>query len=240
MDEETKPQRKAKHNPWYRLATFHGVPSRPGDEIARKNRVTWNRWMASRISDELKTVLRGKGWSDEELTPFSEDELHTTEARVKSSLDVKFGIDFQETEFEEGFVAAGFVFPHISFGGAVFRGGSEFYEAVFSDEADFSSAILHAPTSSERHSLALLNSGAPSSSALPFSPRRPSAAPLISTAQISVASLSSSVWPSAATPGSAGRASAMHSTLRALSSAELPFATAPTSAKQRLLASYVS
>jgi hypothetical protein len=46
MDEETKPKRAAKA--WYKLATFHGVPEGSYDEIAAKNRVTWNRWMASR------------------------------------------------------------------------------------------------------------------------------------------------------------------------------------------------
>ena len=27
------------------------------DEIAGKNRVTWNRWMASQLTDDLKTML---------------------------------------------------------------------------------------------------------------------------------------------------------------------------------------
>ena len=58
VDEETKPKRKAKDNPWYRLATLHGEPSKHNHEIAMKKRVSWNRWMASRISDELKIALR--------------------------------------------------------------------------------------------------------------------------------------------------------------------------------------
>ena len=45
-DEERKPKRKAGDNPWYRLATLHGEPSEPDDEIAARNRLTWNRWMA--------------------------------------------------------------------------------------------------------------------------------------------------------------------------------------------------
>src|SRR5689334_19187602 len=65
VDEETKPKRKAKDNPWYKLATFHGEPKDADDEVATKNRVTWNRWMASRISDDLRAVLRKRGWSEE-------------------------------------------------------------------------------------------------------------------------------------------------------------------------------
>jgi hypothetical protein len=60
VDEE--PKRAAKDNSWCRLAML--------------NRETWNRWMAPRLSDERKTSLREKGWSDTELTPFSESEQH--------------------------------------------------------------------------------------------------------------------------------------------------------------------
>jgi hypothetical protein len=58
VDEETKPKRKAKDNPRYRLATLHGEPSKSDDEITRKNRVTGNRWMAARISDVRSAPLR--------------------------------------------------------------------------------------------------------------------------------------------------------------------------------------
>jgi len=37
MDEETKPKRAAKDNPWYRLATSHGEPADYNGEIATKN-----------------------------------------------------------------------------------------------------------------------------------------------------------------------------------------------------------
>lgn len=74
MDEATKPtQRAAKDNPWYRLATLHGEPANTRDDYAliAKNRETWNRWMAPRLPEALKTTLREEGWSDQELTPFS-------------------------------------------------------------------------------------------------------------------------------------------------------------------------
>jgi hypothetical protein len=72
----------------YRLATLHGEPLQSDDEIARKNRVTWNRWAASGILDDLKASLLKKGWTDEELTPLSEDGLRCVEAKVGSPLEV--------------------------------------------------------------------------------------------------------------------------------------------------------
>jgi uncharacterized protein YjbI with pentapeptide repeats len=141
-DKGTKPKRKAKDNPWYRLATLHGEPSKSDDEIAEKNRVTWNRWMASRIPDEIKTALREKGWSDEELTPFAEDELRCVEAQVGSPLEAD-RIDFQDTEFESTFFVAGFVFPlDANFAEATFVDRADFTEATFGGRADFSSATF--------------------------------------------------------------------------------------------------
>ena len=49
------------------------------DEVATKNRVTWNRWMAPRIPDDLKAVLLKKGYTLHELTPFPDDKLPTTD-----------------------------------------------------------------------------------------------------------------------------------------------------------------
>ena len=77
--EEQAPKRKAKDNPWYRLATLNGEPSSRDDEVAAKNRVVWNRWMASRLSEGCKATLLEKGWTSEELTPFTGDELRDIE-----------------------------------------------------------------------------------------------------------------------------------------------------------------
>jgi hypothetical protein len=92
---------------------------RSDEEVAQENRVTWNRWMAARISDELKTALREKGWSDDELTPFSEDEVRCVEAQVGSPLEAD-RIDFSDTVFEVPFFAQGFIFPPVSFDGSTF------------------------------------------------------------------------------------------------------------------------
>ena len=99
MDEETKPKRAAKDNPWYQLATFHGEPKDADDERATKNRVTWNRWMASRISDDLRAALLEKGHTQEELTPFPEDELRIIGLQLGISTEAE--IDFSDTEFED-------------------------------------------------------------------------------------------------------------------------------------------
>ena len=108
MDEETKPKRKAKDNPWYKLATFHGEPKDADDEVAVKNRVTWNRWMASRIPDDLRAALLEKGHhTPEELKPFPEDEFQKIGSQLGTSAEA--AIDFSHTDFEALF-ANNFVF----------------------------------------------------------------------------------------------------------------------------------
>jgi uncharacterized protein YjbI with pentapeptide repeats len=133
-----KPRIKAKDNPWYRLATLHGEPS-DVDEIAGKNRVTWNRWMASQLTDDLKTKLLEAGCPAEELTPYSDDELRAIEAEIGSiSADQ---IDFSDTDFEAA-VFEGFVFTAITFAGATFSGYANFDSATFSGYANFASATF--------------------------------------------------------------------------------------------------
>jgi hypothetical protein len=108
MDEETKPKRKAKDNPWYRLATFHGEPAAPDDEVAAKNRVTWNRWMAPRIPDDLRAALLEKGHTLKELEPLPEDKFQKIGSQLGISAEAL--IDFSDTEFEALF-ANGLNFP---------------------------------------------------------------------------------------------------------------------------------
>jgi uncharacterized protein YjbI with pentapeptide repeats len=138
VDEETKPKRKAKDNPWYRLATFHGEPASADDEVAAKNRVTWNRWMASRIPDDLKAVLLEKGHTPEELKSLSEDEFQKIGSQLGISAEAE--IDFSDTEFESLF-AHKFIFPPgTSFAVATFSGNADFSSAKFSGAAFFKSA----------------------------------------------------------------------------------------------------
>jgi hypothetical protein len=157
VDVETKPKRKAKDNPWYRLATLHGEPSEPHDEIAARNRLTWNRWMAPRISDDLRADLLKKvppamrwallpiqqhlGWTDEELTPFSEDERRSIADQIGSPFEGE-EVDFSNNDFEAPFFPQGFVFPTVTFYGATFSDRATFFRAAFSGDADFTKAAF--------------------------------------------------------------------------------------------------
>ena len=48
---------RAEDNPWYLLATLYGQPTARDDELAKRNRVAWNRYMASAIRDETQIRL---------------------------------------------------------------------------------------------------------------------------------------------------------------------------------------
>jgi uncharacterized protein YjbI with pentapeptide repeats len=140
---EQEPKRGANDSPWYRLATLHGQPSASADEIAIKNRVTWNRWMAPRVPAGLKNTLIAKGWMGEELTPLTDDELRDIEAStgLLTRKDYNFIIDFSHTEFEALLFASHFIFFSTSFESATFAEGADFESAVFTS-ADFDSAIF--------------------------------------------------------------------------------------------------
>jgi hypothetical protein len=69
------PKKKAEENSWYLLATLYGVPRHQDKELKDKNRRAWNKYYAERI--DLKTrefLVTEKGYSAEELTPFSQEE----------------------------------------------------------------------------------------------------------------------------------------------------------------------
>jgi len=139
MTDETKPKPKAKDNPWYRLATLHGEPATPDDEFVVKNRVTWNRWMASKISEDLKATLLETGrCSVEELTPFSE--VEQSDIQLKIGSDLAGEMDFSDTSF--GFsLFGGFIFPRVTFHGATFS-SADFTGATFSFAAHFTGATF--------------------------------------------------------------------------------------------------
>jgi hypothetical protein len=145
--EEKAPKRKAKDNPWYRLATLHGQPSSSVDDILAQNRIAWNRWMVLRLPVDLKNTLLEKGWTGEELTPFTVDQLR--EIKAATGLfpfppgDDNFTIDFSNTEFEAPFLASRFIFLHANFTSATFtEEGAHFENATFTDSARFRSATF--------------------------------------------------------------------------------------------------
>jgi uncharacterized protein YjbI with pentapeptide repeats len=142
--EERAPKRKAKDNPWYRLATLHGQPSHSDDEIAAKNRVTWNRSMATGLPADLKTTLLAKGWTGEELTPFSDDDDELRDIKASTGLLTpdSYFIDFSNTEFEDPLFASRFIF-HLAanFESATFA-DAYFESATFAGRAYFESATF--------------------------------------------------------------------------------------------------
>ena len=135
-----EPKIRAENKPWYLLATLHGEPSIFDDELAVKNRVTWNRWMASQISDDLKaSLLKAGRYSDEELAPLSEEERRDIQSKIGN--DVYDEIDFSGLEFEKPFFATGFIFPKgANFARATFSEIAGFEHATFSGGAHFANA----------------------------------------------------------------------------------------------------
>jgi hypothetical protein len=53
--EPKPPKIKAEDNPWYLLATLYGVSG--DDKTINKNRVTWNRYFAANLDEEIRTKL---------------------------------------------------------------------------------------------------------------------------------------------------------------------------------------
>jgi hypothetical protein len=74
---------------WYLLATLYGEPKErelygqpdeEEEELHGRNRLTWNRCMASKLSERLRATLIQVGrYSVAELTPFSEEELEAVQ-----------------------------------------------------------------------------------------------------------------------------------------------------------------
>jgi hypothetical protein len=81
MTDDAKPQlQPANENHWYCLATVYGEQAERDnrhlldENLAKKNRVAWNRWMAAALSDKQRAELVKKGFDASELAPLSEEE----------------------------------------------------------------------------------------------------------------------------------------------------------------------
>jgi len=89
-DAEDSELRPANDNPWYRLATWYGEQMKGANcwtwdkELAAKNRMAWNRWMARVLSDEQRTTLVGKGLPEQE-TPAETSALRSAFASGRIS-----------------------------------------------------------------------------------------------------------------------------------------------------------
>jgi Pentapeptide repeats (9 copies) len=165
MSDADKPSlRPANDNRWYCLATLYGEQPVDtfDDELASKNCLAWNRWIATALSDEERASLVRNGFPESELAPFSSQEksafYRAFAARTGRDNELPpepTGThDFNATHFDRYANFTGFLFWRdaafrsatfsngAEFKSATFNGPAEFFSASFSDDADFGSAIF--------------------------------------------------------------------------------------------------
>ncbi len=149
MSDAEKPElRRANDNPWYCLATLYGdqpASARVGEaggwdeDLAAKNRVAWNRWMAGGLTGRERQSLR-PGFSEPELEPFTHEELGPIYIAFGSRIGRERAsppeptelIDFRHTHFDRAFVFRGFLCPRsVDFRWARFSGFADFHLATF-------------------------------------------------------------------------------------------------------------
>lgn len=156
-DDEKRELTPANENPWYWLATVHGEQAEGVDwwnydrDLAAKNRMAWNRWMASALSDDERAELISKGFDTSELAPLLDEErteflkefvarANREDATPPKPTEV---VDFPLVRFESAVFFSGFVFPHnTSFVMAAFSGHADFCEAAFAGGATFYGAAF--------------------------------------------------------------------------------------------------
>jgi uncharacterized protein YjbI with pentapeptide repeats len=162
MTDKPSDKRKPEHNPWYLLATLHGQPAFTDNDLQARNRTTWNRFMASELTEEARERLIKEGrCCAEELKPFTAEELSEVErlfferqrqatggagtpAAAPPFPDLKQkDIDFSNVGFNRAFWGAGFFFPRAAdFSRATFSGAADFSRATFFGPATFSGATF--------------------------------------------------------------------------------------------------
>ena len=163
-DSEETELTPANDNPWYWLATLYGEQTgkQIDRELAKKNRIAWNRWIAVVVSEEQRKTLLEKGVTNDELTPFSDIEKKEHYAAVlkrsgRESVTLpepSKRVDFQLNRFDHSCFFADYFFPIIvgfrsatfsgdaNFESATFSGGADFGAATFSEDANFESATF--------------------------------------------------------------------------------------------------
>jgi hypothetical protein len=162
MSDADKPALKpANDNPWYCLATMHGEQAAEFDEeLASKNRLAWNRWISTDLSDEERASLVKNGFPEPQLAPMSPEEKSAfcrafadrIGRETDSPPEPTEKCDFTFTHFDRWVSFDGFLFrKHTDFGSATFShiaelsatfcGRASFYSVTFSD-AYFGSATF--------------------------------------------------------------------------------------------------
>jgi hypothetical protein len=156
--EEKAPKKKAGDNPWYLLASLYGEPHVVTKELRYKNRVAWNRYIATALDEDTRTrLIQENGHLAEELTPLSDDELQSIEVafaeRSKSSQNCSPDlpvpgsiIDFSNIEFDHDVNFYGYHFRECSFEDTTFNGWAEFSGSAFFGRAIFSGAAFQRRT----------------------------------------------------------------------------------------------
>jgi uncharacterized protein YjbI with pentapeptide repeats len=151
MSDANKPALKAANdNPWYCLATMYDeLPAQERDVLVVKNRLAWNRWIATGLSDEGRASLVKNGFPEPELAPLSPEEERAfcrafavrTGRKEELPPEPAATPDFTFTQFDRNVEFQGFLLRDADFKSAVFSGGADFTSATFFD-ANFSSALF--------------------------------------------------------------------------------------------------
>lgn len=139
--------KQADENPWYLLATLHGVPGLDDDDLRLKNRVAWNRFYANEWTDSQRKYLADKV-DIAELKPFNATEMEDirlTFARRAGRTAVQIPstdhlINFEECHFDHAVRFNGHIFTDAYFTRAEFSEGASFSNATFCGEAYFCGA----------------------------------------------------------------------------------------------------
>ena len=136
-------------NPYYRLATVHGVPDEKmseesSEDLSFRNLYTWNRYFAQGLNDLRKAELKKEGVSsygiDDPLTTVEQEAIRKRLNGLEEP-DYKEKIDFRKVQFELELGMEYFVFPNgVDFSKSRFEMGANFNQANFSGNADFEEA----------------------------------------------------------------------------------------------------
>jgi hypothetical protein len=137
----------AEQNPWYLLATLYGVPEPNDREVQNRNRTTWNRYYASRLTDDDRRRLKGRV-TTADLEPMDEHELADIQkvfVRRSGSHSVsiptpKDPIKFEDTNFESDIRFSNYIFSDVDFSRSVFNGLANFRESHLIGYSEFSRA----------------------------------------------------------------------------------------------------
>lgn len=142
--------RPAEDNPWYLLATLHGVPDGQDKERRQaRNRVVWNRYYASRWTDKDREWLTGRV-AAEELKPFDDQERMAIQQKFANRArgrqidlpDPAHDVIFNSCCFHDNVSFRHYVFARAYFSLAAFAGHADFDSTTFAEFACFSGATF--------------------------------------------------------------------------------------------------